>query len=117
MNRLAFIVFLVLGPSLASADTARDLIAIERQLNEMCRGWSGDDPHTGEACEVREKTARLLNKMGWCYGKEGQSGAEMDWHRCGKNSLTLLTHPAMSQTCIFQNKGRTYIHGPCSVSL
>ena len=33
------------------------------------------------------------------------------------SALTLLTHPAMSQTCIFQNEGTTYIHGPCSVSL
>jgi len=52
----------------------------------MCRGWSGDDPHTDEACAVREKTGHLLGRLGWCYGKKGQSGAEMGWHRCGKGS-------------------------------
>lgn len=87
VKRLAFLVFLILGPSLASADTARDLIAIERELNGMCRGWPGNDPHIGEVCDLREKMDRLLQKMGWCYGKEGQSGAEMDWHHCTKGSM------------------------------
>jgi hypothetical protein len=86
MKLMTFLVFLFLGVSLASADTAHDLIAIWYDLNEMCRGWSGDDPHTNEVCAVREKAGLTLNKLGWCYGKKGQAGAEMSWHRCGKAS-------------------------------
>lgn len=46
-----------------------------------------DDPHTGEACAVREKVSKLLKRSGYCFGKKGQYGGEMWWHKCTANSL------------------------------
>jgi hypothetical protein len=28
-----------------------------------------------------------LQRAGWCYGKQRQIGAQMQWHRCGRDSL------------------------------
>jgi len=39
----------------AKADPAKDLRLIYRDLDGMCRGWSGDDPHTQQACDVRRR--------------------------------------------------------------
>ena len=36
-----------------------DIVSVYNDLNMMCRGWSGDDPHTDEACAVLEKVGRL----------------------------------------------------------
>ena len=71
------------GPSEGSS---QDLLSIEADLDGLCRGWSGDDPHTDEVCAIRNKLDKLLLKMGYCYGKKGQPGYEMRWHRCTKES-------------------------------
>jgi hypothetical protein len=55
--------------------------------NLACRGGSGDESSTWEACGARDVTARRLNELGYCYGKKGQSGAQMQWHRCGPDSI------------------------------
>lgn len=55
--------------------------------NENCRGGSGDDPKTLKACGVRDTLARQLEAAKWCYGKNGQSGYQYKWHRCGKGSI------------------------------
>jgi hypothetical protein len=70
----------------AEGQAIADLISVERALSGMCRGWSGDDKHTDEVCSVRDKMEQALNKMGYCYGKAGQVGAEMRWHRCTQHS-------------------------------
>jgi len=51
-----------------------DVLSIHDDLDNMCRGWSGDDPHTGEACEVRLKVEKLLGKLGYCYGTQSDFG-------------------------------------------
>ena len=61
---------------------ARDLLSIYRDLNDMCRDHGNDDRHKMRACNIREKVARLLNTMGYCYGKKGQDAADMQWHKC-----------------------------------
>jgi len=53
------------------AQALRELVGIERALNTMCRDWMGDEKHTDEVCAVRDRMAEALNKMGYCYGKEG----------------------------------------------
>jgi hypothetical protein len=68
--------------AIAQTPVIHDLLVIERQLNTMCRGWSGDDPRTAEVCEVREKMAKLLTAMDYCYGRRGQAGYQMQWHKC-----------------------------------
>lgn len=55
--------------------------------NENCRGGSGDDPQTDKACRSRDALSRQLEAAKWCYGKQGQSGYQYKWHRCGKGSI------------------------------
>lgn len=66
---------------------ALDVLSIYRDLNDMCRGRSGDDPHAAKACNVREKVSRLLNSMGYCHGIKGQDAAGMQWHKCAAHEL------------------------------
>ena len=78
---------LVAGLSAAAmAQPVNELLAVERELNEMCRGWSGDDPHTDQVCALRDKVFKALQRSGYCYGRPGQAGAEMRWQRCGPTS-------------------------------
>lgn len=63
-----------------------ELLAIEGKLNSMCRGWSGNDPHTDEVCALRDDLHKLLGTMGYCYGKKGQAGYQMQWHKCTTGS-------------------------------
>jgi hypothetical protein len=80
---VAAVLLLIPGASgLASTQVApvNDLLSIYAALDEMCRGWSGDDPHTEQACSVREKVGQLLKNMDYCYG--GKAGADMHWHKC-----------------------------------
>lgn len=57
---------------------------LERWANQngQCRGGSGDKPETMEACEAREHTSEVLHAVGWCFGREGEYGYQMEWHRC-----------------------------------
>jgi hypothetical protein len=65
---------------LASAQVVpmNDLFSIYATLDEMCRGWPGDDPHTDQACSVREKVGAVLRKMGYCSDV-------VRWHKCHVN--------------------------------
>lgn len=64
-----------------------DVLSIYRDLNDMCRDRSDDDRHKTAACNIREKVSRLLNSMGYCYGKTGQDAADMNWHKCTAHEL------------------------------
>jgi hypothetical protein len=80
---------LLLPTTAISAPRAVDqAIKIYEELNGMCRGWSGDDPHTNHVCEVCDAFSNFITEhLNYCYGKRGQSGAELTWHRCGRESL------------------------------
>ncbi len=41
-----------------------------------------DAEQRSAACCGRTLTGVRLNQLGWCYGKQGQIGADMRWHRC-----------------------------------
>lgn len=60
------------------------IIAQWQRQNATCRGSSGDDPETITACERREVVGAALEAVGWCYGREGEYGYQMDWHQCGR---------------------------------
>ncbi|MGA3301962.1 MAG: hypothetical protein ABSC72_01580 [Methylovirgula sp.] len=64
-----------------------DVLSIYRDLNDMCRGYGGEDPRAIRACNIREKVARLLNGMGWCYGNQNQNAADLQWHKCAEHEL------------------------------
>lgn len=63
------------------------LLRAEAELNDLCRGGSGDDPKTMQACDDRNAVEVRLYAAGWCYGKHGQAGYQMKWHKCTRNSL------------------------------
>ncbi|WP_156033636.1 hypothetical protein [Mesorhizobium sp. LSHC412B00] len=76
----------VIPPKIAKAIPPAKLIRQWEAANENCRGGSGDDPRTLQACDAREALSRQLEADKWCYGKNGQSGYQYKWHRCGKGS-------------------------------
>ena len=67
---------------------ASELIDVEQILNTICRG--GTYEQSIDACEPRDKLVDALNQIGYCYGKEGQEGYQMRWHKCTKGSLTIV---------------------------
>lgn len=59
--------------------------------NQACRGGAGDLPETDKACARRENVGEKLTAVGWCYGRAGEYGYQMDWHRCDPSSSTSNT--------------------------
>ena len=55
-------------------------------LNGSCRGGSGNNPATLEACEQRNVASNRLLQAGYCYGRRGEYGYQMSWHVCEPNS-------------------------------
>jgi hypothetical protein len=70
-----------------ASETDEELIELWEDSNETCRGGSGNDVKTWAACAARSVYATATNERDWCYGKEGQASAELEWHRCEENSL------------------------------
>ena len=86
---------LVASPSMAAGKSAccspgweaTDLLAAESMLNGICRGSANNNKDMiGYSCQARQAVISALDKLGWCYGKIGQVGAEMRWHKCTKGS-------------------------------
>jgi hypothetical protein len=74
----------------AFAENLRDpqrLVRLWQEENEKCRGGPGDDPTTEAACAARGVYQDELAAQGWCYGRKGEAGYQMRWHKCTKNSL------------------------------
>lgn len=71
----------------STGQDARAMIVRTETLNDICRGGSGSDADTQKACRAREEPAEVLTAMGYCYGKDGQSESEYEWHHCGPGSL------------------------------
>jgi uncharacterized lipoprotein YajG len=59
-------------PKPSSTPSARsrpnDLIAAEQREDEACRGGSGDDVRTMQACNRRQVLLKELQDAGWCWG-------------------------------------------------
>lgn len=94
MNPKSFVVALALAgglPTVASAaaqsfpEPANTMIKVWMDLNGRCRGGSGKIAEV--ACQGREQLTPRIVKYGYCYGKRGQIGADMAWHRCEATSL------------------------------
>lgn len=62
------------------------LISQWREQNSACRGGSGDSDETLSACDRREALGSKLKAVGWCFGREGEYGYQMDWHACDASS-------------------------------
>jgi hypothetical protein len=77
-------------------EPAATLIELWLDANGRCRGGAGDAARTDAACAERERLGGRLDGLDWCYGKRGQIGAEMQWHRCMSTSLRAGPGPAPS---------------------
>ncbi|WP_421590753.1 hypothetical protein [Shinella sp. M27] len=60
--------------------TVETLIEQWADEEENCRGGSGDDPSTLEACERRSVVSARLERLGYCY--EGETTASSEWKLC-----------------------------------
>ena len=78
-------------PAFWRDDPLKTMISAEHDLDVMCRGGSPEEFTTVEACKQRDKLVKMLRGNGFCYGKKGQIGANMQWHKCGPNSLREFT--------------------------
>lgn len=58
------------------------LIAQEEALNDKCRGGPGDDKATQKACDERDAIFKKIKAKNWCWGNDGQTGADRVWERC-----------------------------------
>jgi hypothetical protein len=61
------------------------LLAKEDMLNDRCRGGSGDDPATAQACAGRDEVFDQITAKGWCYGEANQPEYQKKWHKCAAN--------------------------------
>lgn len=60
----------------------QQLIDQEDELNDRCRGGSGDDPKTLTACDRRDQLYSQIQAKGWCYGHASQIEADRQWEPC-----------------------------------
>jgi hypothetical protein len=66
---------------------AKDLRTAEGLLDGICRGSTSDNEDMkGYSCQARQAVISALDKLGWCYGKIGEIGAKMRWHKCTRGS-------------------------------
>lgn len=65
----------------AAIDKAED-------LNDKCRGGSGDNPKTMGLCDQRDKAYTEIKKQGWCFGDSSKNEIEANktWQKCATNS-------------------------------
>lgn len=82
--------FLTIGllslPASATAETAPATdVVIERsqQAEALCRADAED---AWAWCEVHDALRAVLEKRGWCFGKEGEPSDRHAWHRCQQTS-------------------------------
>ncbi len=78
-------------PAYGRDDPMKAMVSAEHDLDVMCRGGYPEEFTTVEACKQRDKLVKALLDKGYCYGKKGQTGAAMQWHKCGRNSLREFT--------------------------
>jgi hypothetical protein len=89
MNKLKFLISLILLTAISSiaqaAKPPKDvalLINKEEQLDDKCRGGSGDDSATIKACERRDVIFKQIEAKNWCWGKDGDFEYQKKWQKC-----------------------------------
>jgi hypothetical protein len=67
--RYALLALVLVMSSTAShaAPSTRDVVRLWYDLNKQCRGGSGDDPRTEEACNRRQEVDDQLRRAGCSY--------------------------------------------------
>jgi hypothetical protein len=72
-------------PTMAGAPSTNDVLKKWEDANTHCRGGAGKE--TMAWCAIRDGLGYVLDFRNLCYGKQGQAGFEMQWHRCGRDSI------------------------------
>lgn len=72
----------VLAQSSGAIADPKLLVRLWTKEYETCRGSYPDDPRRDAACAAMDTYETKLHVIGWCYGKEGQSRAEMSGASC-----------------------------------
>lgn len=63
------------------------IVRLWYDANSDCRGHNPSDPRMYTGCEARDEYySKMLAERGWCYGREGEAGYQMEWHVCGPTS-------------------------------
>lgn len=70
-----------------ASESVPELIKLWTQSNAGCRLARREDVKVVAACLSRAVYGAALNERGWCFGKDDQANAEMDWHECEAGSL------------------------------
>ncbi len=79
------------------------LLSRWHQENLHCRGSNVNSPETVAACDRREAVGAKLESVGWCYGREGEYGYQMEWHVCdGISSKSNVAVAATAQVVSVQ---------------
>lgn len=120
MKSLFIIVLLVTATVSAQTSNRQIVNSMYKTLNEMCRGGSGDDPATNQACEIRTAVGRLQKSINSAKSKSNASTAIKIYkdlnEMCRGNSGDL---PSTQQACelrmsadkLLQNMGYTLRKG------
>ena len=58
------------------------IMAIVERLNDMCRDGLGNDNATQKVCNERDGLVQQLQAENWCWGHDGQIGADRTWEPC-----------------------------------
>jgi hypothetical protein len=95
--RLALVPLVLFLPGLAAAqpqggvsdapEPIARLIGLYTDADANCRLSMNDDALTEASCAARSIYGAALNGEDWCYGKEDEPNATMEWHVCGPTSL------------------------------
>ena len=80
---VSYLVFPAGVPARGVNDVAT-LLKLYGEEDGHCRGTF--DVGTLAACDLRNRYGEKLEALGWCYGKAGQAGYQMSWHKCDPNS-------------------------------
>ena len=82
--RLALVAVLIASPVGAAGKPPKVLYDQWLKATVECRGNAETEAETNAACDRRNVIDRKMAMAGWCFGRPGDDGAHMDWHRCGR---------------------------------
>lgn len=81
---LLFLFSTVAWSELPPPDIQRIINQTDEQYSNCRDGKGGTDPDTNPYCIKGRELFENLEKLGWCYGHEGQYGYEKSWEPCAK---------------------------------
>jgi hypothetical protein len=70
----------------APAEEPTLLMKEEDELNDKCRDGSGNDKGTLEVCRERDLLYEKIKAKNWCWGHDGQIGADRTWEPCHRDN-------------------------------